>query len=48
MGLIEKDCDDDCQLFRWGKCQTRRDDKKCDNKEMYDSDDLSYRRYKHL
>lgn len=42
--MAKKDCNELCQLFRWTKCSTRDKSGKCDIPEMYDSDDLSFRR----
>lgn len=41
---MEKDCDEQCQLFRWNKCSTKDESGKCDNLDMYDSDELEYKR----
>jgi len=39
-------CNDDCQLFRWGKCQTKDKEGHCDLLDMYDCDDLDFKRIK--
>lgn len=41
----ESDCDEYCTLFRWNHCKTLRKDDKCDNPEMYNCEELEYRRY---
>ena len=32
-----KPCDEDCQLFRWNRCISKRDDDLCDQPERYDN-----------
>ena len=34
---MEKECNEDCQLFRWHKCQMDREDGLCNKQHRYDN-----------
>ena len=35
--MNNKSCDENCQLFRWHKCSSKRDDGRCDQPKRYDN-----------
>ena len=43
--MTRKDCNEECCLFRWNKCDTKNKDGTCDKPDRYDQGDEFYPSY---